>query len=221
MATQLSPVSPTIGTTSIPPTPITATRIATSPKDVPIVSPRSVSCSSTPEIPTKKRPSSPEITGPSAKRTTRRARFDESHLHNPPPPQASYPGFAVSEQQYAQISSMPTMDPNFGFLAMENSPISPTGPSTPSQAYFAPPPYPPPYHAPISRPSSRGLATVNNRLPVPVDPLTGFEVPTSMGQWLHSGNMFSNAPSFDTPFLPDSILPFAVEAEFDESGAEV
>jgi len=117
---------------------------------------------------------------------------------------------------------MPTLDSNFDFLAIENSPILPTGPSTSPQAYFAPPPYPPPYPpAPSSRPSSRGLATVNNRLPVPLDPLTGFEVPTSMGQWLHSGNMFSNAPSFDTPFLPSSILPFAVEAEYDESAGDI
>jgi hypothetical protein len=256
MAAQLSPLSPKNGTAPVPPAPITATGIATSPKDVPIVSPRfvlpneylgtadiagpsSASRGNTPEIHTKKRRNSPETTGPSAKRTTRRARFDESHLHDPPPQglyeqlinillpltpylhAASYPGFAVSEQQYSQISSMSTMDSNLGFLEIENSPILPTGPSTSSQAYFAPPPYPPPYPAPISRPSSRGLATVSNRLPVPFDPLTGFEVPTSMGQWLPSGNMFSNAPSFDTPFLPDSILPFAVEAEFDESGAEV
>ena len=258
VAPQLSPLSPKNGTAPTPPAPIAATRIATSPRDVPIVSPRfvlpneylgtadtagpsSVSCDSTPESPNKKRRNSPETTGPSAKRTTRRARFDESHLHNPHPPQglheqlintllpltpylhtAPYPVSPISEQQYSQISSMPTMDSNFGgFLAMENSSILSAGPSTSSQAYFAPPPYPPPYPAPISRPSSRGLPTVNNRLQVPVDPLTGFQVPTSMDQWLHSGNTFSNAPSFDTPFLPDPILPFAVEAEFDESGAEV
>jgi len=252
MAPQFSPLSPKNGTAPIPPAPITAptkaTRIATSPKDVPTVSPRfvspneylgttdtvghsSVSRDSTPESPTRKRRNSPETTGPSAKRTTRRARFDESQLHNPVPPQglyeqlinillpltpylhaASYPIFPVSEQQYSQILSMPTTDSNFGFLAIEKSPILPTRPSTSLQAYFAPPPYP----APISRPSSRGLATVNNRLPVPVDPLTGFEVSTSMDQWLHSGNMFSNAPSFDKPFLPDSI-----EAEFDDCAGEV
>ena len=261
MASQLSPLSPNNGTAPIPPAaPITATTkakiIATSPKDVPIVSPRfvlqneylgtadtvgpsSVSRDSTPDSPTRKRRNSPETAGSSPKRTTRRARFDDSHFQDPPPPQglyeqliniplpltphlhaASYPHmpvFPVSEQQYSQISPMPTMDSNFDYLAIENSPISSAGPSTSPQVYFAPPPYPPPA---ISRPSSRGLATVNNRLSVPLDPLTGFEAPTSMGQWLHSGNTFSNAPSFDTPFLPSSILPFAVEAELDESAGE-
>ena len=116
------------------------------------------------------------------------------------PPAASYahmPALPVNEQTF---SVMPTMNSNFDFLDTDHSPILLTVPSTSSQVYYAPPPYPPPPSRPLQHTS------MSNRVSALVDPMTGVEMPTSMGQWLAPGGTFSGAPSSETPYLPYPVV---------------
>lgn len=252
-ASMISSRSPKNSNALVPAAPNTvatkATRTATasSPKAIPIVSPRFVlpndylgaantvgpssgNLDDLPEGPNKKRRSSPSILAPGPKRAVPRSRNEETRHHNLVS-QGLYerPGnilfltdlHAASyshtvfpiEQTYSQISVMP-MDSNFDYLMVEHSPILPIGTPTSPQAYYAPPPHPPP---------SRLLhqhTSANNRLPVPVDPLTGFEIQTSMNQWLPSGFTFSGAPSSELPALPFPVLPFSGEPDTDDVTGE-
>lgn len=224
-----------------PPTPKpAATRVPTpSPKAVPIVSPWFVSpndyfgaantaglSSGSPNTSSgransKRRASPPN--GPYPKRPVYWARNDETRYRDPSSqgpyeqpanllpsltphlPTVSYlhmPVLSVNEQNHPRTPVVPTLASTFDFqVPPDHLPLFSTAPPTFPQDYIAPP-YPPP---------SSQSDTTDDYSSELIDLFGGNEMHTSMSQWLPAGDMFSEAPSFETPVLPFPIVPYCVD----------